>query len=264
MTGLVASRLAVRRAGRASVRDVSFRAESGEFIAVVGANGAGKSTLLAVLAGLIAPDAGSVRLDDVDLAGLTRVQIARRRAYLPQNPRCEWPISVARLVALGLIPTLPAFGGLAPPVLARVTDTLAAWDLAAQSEQAATTLSGGELARAMLARALVGDPHVLIADEPISGLDPRHALDTVGHLKALALSGKLVIAAIHDLTLAARYATRILALDHGGLAADGQPADVLTPQLLRSVFDVEARVSDAGGGAFVDFLSPVESLGRLE
>jgi iron complex transport system ATP-binding protein len=255
MTELTASRLSIRRAGRAIVRDVGFRAGSGEFIAVVGANGAGKSTLLAALAGLVAPDAGTVLLDDVDLASLTRVQIARRRAYLPQNPRCEWPISVARLVALGLIPTLPAFGGLAAPVQTRVTGTLAEWDLTAQTEQAATTLSGGELARAMLARALVGNPDVLIADEPISGLDPRHAIDTVGHLRALAASGKLVIAAIHDLTLAARYATRILALDHGGLAADGPPIDILTPQLLRSVFDVEARVSDAGGGAFVDYQS---------
>jgi iron complex transport system ATP-binding protein len=259
MTELIASSLTIRRAGRAIVGDVSFRAKSGEFVAVVGANGAGKSTLLALLAGLIAPDAGTIRLDDVDIARFTRVQIARRRAYLPQNPRCEWPISVARLVALGLIPTLPAFGGLAAPVQARVTGALAEWDLAAQTEQAATTLSGGELARAMLARALVGNPEMLIADEPIAGLDPRHALYTASRLSDLARGGKLVIASLHDLTLAARYATRIVALVHGRVAADGPPGEIVTPQLVRSVFEVEADIAGSCGRPFVDYLAPVES-----
>jgi iron complex transport system ATP-binding protein len=102
----------------------------------------------------------------------------QRRAYLPQNPRCEWPIAVERLVALGLTPILPAFGGLPAAFTARISAALEACDLAATPLKPATTLSGGELTRAMLARALVGDPDVLIVDEPMSGLDPRHALDT--------------------------------------------------------------------------------------
>src|SRR6202043_1066157 len=118
---------------------------------------------------------GAVLLDGRAMSTMTREALARRRAYLPQNPRCEWPISVERLIALGLTPTLPPFGGLPARFQTRVTEMLADWDLAAQKEQAATTLSGGELARAMLARALVGNPDILIADEPISGLDPRHA-----------------------------------------------------------------------------------------
>jgi iron complex transport system ATP-binding protein len=257
MTELAASGLNMSRGGKAIIRNVSFRAESGEFVAIIGANGAGKSTLLALLAGLITPDAGQIQLDRANLANLTRVELARRRAYLPQNPRCEWPISVQRLIALGLTPRLPPFGGLTTSVQARVREMLVEWDLVAHAEQAATTLSGGELARAMLARALVGNPDVLIADEPISGLDPRHALETVGHLRELAHRGKLVVTAIHDLTLAARYATRIVALDHGSVAADGLPGTTLTPQLLRSAFEVEACVSGAGGGAFVDYLSSV-------
>ena len=257
MTELAASGLTVHRSGRSIVERLDFRAESGEFVAVIGANGAGKSTLLAILAGLLAPDRGTVRWDGRSIHDMSRADIARRRAYLPQNPRCEWPISVERLIALGLTPTLPAFGGLSRDMQMRVDAMLDEWDLLPHRDQAATTLSGGELARAMLARAAVGNPDILIADEPISGLDPKHALDTVARLGASARSGKLVIAALHDLTLAARYATRIYALDHGRVAADGAPEDILTPDLLRTVFEVEACLSGTGATAFVDYRAPL-------
>ena len=254
MNRLSASHITVHRGGRAIVDDVSFDLQDGGFVAVVGANGAGKSTLLSVLAGLLRADAGEVMLDGAPLASLDRRALARRRAYLPQNPRAEWPIAVERLVALGLTPYLPAFGGLEGGLEPRLTDAIAACDLAVQRYQPATTLSGGELSRAMLARALIGDPQILIADEPISGLDPRHSLDTVGRLKGLAGQGKLVIAALHDLTLAARYATHLMALKDGRLAALGPTAEILTPDLLRQVFEVEARITGAGQDAYVDYV----------
>jgi iron complex transport system ATP-binding protein len=257
VTAIAASGLQLARGGRVILRDVSLNASSGEFVAVIGANGAGKSTLLMLLSGLLKPGEGKVTLDGSDLAELTRTEIARRRAYLPQNPRCEWPISVERLIALGLTPTLPAFGGLPETMQARIGEMLGQWDLQSHRMQAATTLSGGELTRAMLARALVGEPDILIADEPVAGLDPRHALDTAARLRQLADSGKLVIAAMHDLTLAARHATRIVALGQGTIVADGTPEAVLTPPLLRLVFDVDASVSGAGPRAFVDFVSPL-------
>ncbi len=253
MTRLSATGLTVERGGRAILDSLSCTLDSGMFVALVGANGAGKSTLLSVLAGLLKPERGEVALDGVALPRIERRDLARRRAYLPQNPRAEWPISVERLVALGLTPYLPAFGGLPALLEPRLTYAIDACDLAAQRLQPATTLSGGELARAMLARALVGEPDVLIADEPMTGLDPRHAMDTVARLQALAANGKLVIAAIHDLTLAARYATHMMALRAGRLTAFGPTSDVLTPGLLRSVFDVEARVTSAGRDAVVDY-----------
>ena len=256
MTEIAASGLTISRGSRAIIRNVSLRAQSGELVALIGANGAGKSTLLAALAGLLASDAGAIRMDGRLLSGYRRVEIARRRAYLPQNPRCEWPISVERLIALGLTPTLPAFGGLPAAFEARITEMLAQWDLLPQRDQAATTLSGGELARAMLARALVGDPDILIADEPITGLDPKHALDTLARLRELARSGKLVIISIHDLTLAARYATRLAVIDRGRIVSDGPPGEILTADLLRTVFDVEACVSGSGGGISVDYIAP--------
>jgi iron complex transport system ATP-binding protein len=120
--------------------------------------------------------------------------------------------------------------------------------------QSATTLSGGELARAMLARALVGDPQLLIIDEPLAGLDPRHAIDTVRRLRALALDeGRLVITAMHDLGLALRHSTRVLALRAGRLVADGGPGAVIDATLLRTLFDVDARVHAEPGGPRVEF-----------
>ncbi len=256
MSRLSAQSLGVRRAGRAILEGVSFDLEDAMFVALVGANGAGKSTLLSVLAGLLKPDAGEVWIDGRPLAAIARRDLARRRAYLPQNPRAEWPISVERVVALGLTPHLPAFGGLPGGLEPRLTQAIAACDLADHRLQPATTLSGGELARAMLARALIGDPQVLIADEPTAGLDPRHALDTMSRLRGLAARGKLVIAAVHDLTLAARHASHLMALKGGRLAAFGPTAEVLSPELLRHVFEVEARVVGAGRETLVDYLGP--------
>jgi iron complex transport system ATP-binding protein len=254
VTGLVARGLTLRRDGKTLLDEVSTRADGGQFVAVIGANGAGKSTLRSVLAGLVTADTGTVTLDGRSVAGLRPTELARRRAYLPQNPRCEWPITVERLVALGLTPVLPALGGLPKAFQPRIDAALESCDLLPQRLQPATTLSGGELARAMLARALVADPDILIVDEPTTGLDPRHALDAASRLQSLALAGKLVIAAIHDLTLVARYATRLIALHHGRVVADGPVTEALSAGLLHTLFGVEATVSRAAGGLFVDYL----------
>jgi iron complex transport system ATP-binding protein len=245
--------MCVRRGGRLVLNDVSLQAHSGEFLAIVGPNGAGKSTLLAVLAGLLKPDSGRVALDGTELGALTERKLAQQRAYLPQNPRCEWPIAVERLVALGLTPTLPVFGRWPHAFAARITAALDACDLLQHRLQPATTLSGGELARAMLARALVGDPDVLIVDEPMSGLDPRHALDTAERLRKLAAAGKLVIASVHDLTLAGRYASRVFALKDGTVQGDGPADSTLTPELIRRAFEVRASVSGTGAEFLVDY-----------
>ncbi|WP_293901673.1 ABC transporter ATP-binding protein [Phenylobacterium sp.] len=263
MTGLAAAAVTVRRGGRAIVDGVTCALAPGSFVALVGPNGAGKSTLLSVLAGLLKPDAGEVTLDGAPLASLGRRDLARRRAYLPQTLKAEWPISVERLVALGLTPQLPAFGGLPGGLEPRLTQAIAACDLTDHRHQPATTLSGGELARAMLARALIGDPQILLADEPTSGLDPRHALDTVARLRRLAVEeGRLVVATFHDLTLAARHATHLMALRDGRLVTLAPMAQALTADLLRQVFDVEARVTGSGAGVYVDYVGPSPEVGR--
>jgi iron complex transport system ATP-binding protein len=254
MTRLAAAKLAIRRGPRFSLDSIDLEFAGGGFAIVIGPNGAGKSTLLAALAGLIAPDAGAITLDGAPLRAIHRRALARRRAYLPQNPHCEWPISVERVVALGLTPILPAFGDLPAAMKPRIDRALAACDLLALRDQPATTLSGGERARAMLARALVGEPDILIVDEPTAGLDPRHALEAMRHLRAWGESGRLVIAAAHDLSLAAQFADRLIALNGGRLIADGAVDAVLTQSRLRDVFDVEARFTRDSEGAHVRFL----------
>jgi iron complex transport system ATP-binding protein len=252
MSVLLADRIGVTRGNRTILRDVSLTAGPGDFIAVIGPNGAGKSTLLAALAGLIAPASGEASLDGIPLVRFSRRDLARRRAYLPQNPVCEWPLSVERLVALGLTAHLPALGPLPTRFDGAIAQALTEHDLSDRKDQSVTTLSGGEFSRAMLARALVSRPDVLIVDEPVTGLDPKHAFAAMARLSAWAAGGRTVIASLHDLTLAARYASRILALKQGHVAGEG----ALTSALIRDVFGVESEVRGQGANVKVDFLLP--------
>jgi len=255
MTMLSAENVSVTKGGRAILRDVSCQAHTGEFIAVVGPNGAGKSTLLSALAGLLKPGSGRVLLDAKALGALSMAQLAARRAYLPQNPRLEWPISVERLVALGLTARLPAVGELPESFAPAISRALELCDLTAQRDQTATTLSGGEFARAMLARAIVSTPQILIVDEPITGLDPRHAMASMTLLSRFAAEGALVIASLHDLTLAARHASRVIVLVDGAVLSD---ADSLTEELIHRAFGVRALASGAGDSRGFTLLSPSE------
>ena len=253
MTLLAAENISVTRGSRSVLRDVSLQAHAGEFIAVLGPNGAGKSTLLKVLAGLLKPDSGQVMLDSKSLASTRR--LAARRAYLPQNPHLEWPISVERLVALGLTPKLPATGGLPQSLVPAITRALEQCDLADKRDQAATTLSGGEFARAMLARAIVSQPQILIVDEPITGLDPRHAMQSMQLLSDFARGGALVIASLHDLTLAARYPGRVIVLVDGAAIGD---TDSLTEELVHKAFGVRSMLTGQGDSRAFTLLSPSE------
>jgi iron complex transport system ATP-binding protein len=252
MSVLLAEHLDVNKGGRAVLRDVSLMAGPGEFVAVIGPNGAGKSTLLSALAGLLAPAKGMISLDGIPLPKIPKKSLARRRAYLPQNPTCEWPLSVERLVALGLTAHLPALGPLPAWFEDAIAKVLADHDLAGRREQPVTTLSGGEFSRAMLARAMVGAPDVLIVDEPVTGLDPVHAFAAMAKLSAWAACGHAVIASLHDLTLAGRFASRILALKDGAIAGEG----ALDGALIRNVFGLAAEIRGTGHHFTVDFLTP--------
>lgn len=258
MTVLHAENMSFDIAGRSLVSNIDLACESGQFVALLGANGAGKSTLIRMLSGLERPSRGQVWLDARPIRAIDRRVLARRRAYIPQNARVEWPVTVERLVALGLMPQIPVFGDLDRAAWRKVEAALALCDLSHKTGQPATTLSGGELARAMLARALVGEPEIVIADEPLSGLDPKHAMDGVARLAALARDGRLIIASIHDLTLAARYATHVAIMRGGRLLAYGPTALTLTSSRISAAFDVDACVQGTGAQAIVDFIARLD------
>lgn len=254
MSALSIEGVTVTRGSRPVVSDVSVTFAAGRLTAVIGPNGAGKSSLLEAAAGLIPVHAGRIRLGDVDIATLGRKGLARRRAYLPQRAPVEWPISVERVVALGLLPQLPSFGALPDALQPAIEKALADCDLIALRDRPATKLSGGELARVMLARATVADPELLIVDEPTAGLDPRHAIDALQRLRLRARAGRTVIVAIHDLDLAHRFADDIVAVRDGTLLAAGPIETVMTEQLLAALYDVRVRLTRDGDGAMIRFL----------
>ena len=256
MSDLALKGVTVRRGGRGGRGvldgiDATFAA--GRLTAVIGPNGAGKSTLLEVAAGLLAPDRGTVMLDGETLQGIPRRMLARRRAYLPQSPRVDWAISVERVVALGLTAHLPAFGGLPAAWQRRIDAALDRFDLADLRDRPATEVSGGELARIMLARATVGDPALLIVDEPTAGLDPRHAFDAGRRLRALADGGCTVVVALHDIDLALRIADDAVAVKRGRIVAAGSAAAVFTDAVLGDLYDVGVTVRRDADGASIRF-----------
>jgi len=253
MSALVLHAIDVQRGDRLVLEDITVTFAAGRLTAVIGPNGAGKSTLLEVAAGLLRPSAGVVALGGEPLPSIGRKALARRRAYLPQRATVEWPISVERVVALGLTPSLPAFGDMPATLLPAVDEAMAACDLEALRTREATNLSGGELARVMLARAIVGDPELLIVDEPTAGLDPRHAIDATRRLRARADAGRTVIMAIHDLDLALRFADDVVAIREGTLLASGPVSDVMTEDMLSLLYDVRVRISRDADGATIRF-----------
>jgi iron complex transport system ATP-binding protein len=242
MVTLAAQSLSVTLGRRGVIHDVDATFHGGELVGILGPNGAGKSTIARALTGLVPPAAGRVTLDDADIATLSRQALARRIAYLPQGQVLHWPISVARLVALGRLPWHAALGGDDAADAAAVADAMARADVARFADRPALQLSGGERARALLARALAVGAPVLIADEPLAALDPGHQFDVMDVLRAEAAAGALVLVLMHDLALAARYCDRILLLDAGRLIDDGPPDAVLTQQSLRAVYGIDARI----------------------
>lgn len=239
MVSLSAHGLTVRLSGRTVVRDIDVHMEGGQLVGVLGPNGAGKSTFVRALLGLL-PAGGAVTIDGDPLVSLARGEIARRIAYLPQGQTLHWPVSVERLVALGRLPHLAPFSRLGEDDRAAVQRAMARAEVGHLAGRVATELSGGERARVLLARALAVEARAFIADEPLASLDPAHQIHGMEVLRAEAHAGALVVAVLHDLTLAARFCDRILVLDGGALVADGAPLDVLTASLLERVYGVSA------------------------
>ena len=239
MSALAAKNVTVRLGAREIVRDASLTLNAGELVALVGPNGAGKTTLMRALAGLIPAD-GAIALDGHPLSSLKARERARAIAYLPQGHVFHWPMSVASIVMLGRAPHADRFSAVTPDDRSAVERALAMTETEAFADRAVTTLSGGERARVALARALATQAPVLLADEPTAALDPRHQLTVMELLRQAARGGGAVLAIMHDLTLAARFADRVAVMDRGAIVADGDPAVAMSHERLAAVFGIES------------------------
>ena len=213
---------------------------AGALVGVIGPNGAGKSTLARAIAGLPGTAAGRVTIDGDDVAQLPRAALARRIAYLPQGQTVHWPLSVERIVSLGRLPHLAPFSGVSTADRAAIERAMERADILALRDRPVTELSGGERALVLIARALAVEAPALVVDEPLAALDPGHQLQVMDLLRGEAAAGKLVIAVLHDLAMAARFCDRLILIHHGRLIADGPPATVLTADFLSDCYNIRA------------------------
>jgi iron complex transport system ATP-binding protein len=224
------------------LRDVSLTATAGQVLGLIGPNGAGKSTLLRAISGTLAPTEGSIRLGDTDLPRLPTAERARQLAVVPQGANLPEGFRVAEVVLMGRAPHLPRFGGESAhdrEIARQAMEQTATWALA---ERWIGQLSGGERQRVLIARALAQEPRLLLLDEATAQLDLKHQTTTLDTARRLARSGLTVIAALHDLNLAALYADRLALLHEGALLVCDIPERVLTPEWLRQAYDVEAVI----------------------
>jgi iron complex transport system ATP-binding protein len=254
---LALDRLSVRLGPRAVLRDVSLAFGPGRLTVVVGPNGAGKTTLLRAAAGLLRPAAGRATLAGKPVDTMPAMERARAIAYLPQGGSVAWPLPVRDVVALGRLPHGEQPDRLTAAGRAGVEAALEAVGLRGFETRPATALSGGERARVLLARALATEAPVLLADEPVAALDPRHQLIVLRVLRERARTGAAVVAVMHDLALAARFADGIVLLHDGRVQAEGLPAEVLTESRLAESFGIEARVGTLGGTLVVTPQRPI-------
>lgn len=236
------------------LKTINARFHPGSVTAIVGPNGAGKSTLLSCLSGLRKPFSGQALLDGLPIFSMPARQRAQKIGFIPQNPEVAWDIDVLTLIRLGRTP----YGGFnildnqGKIAVERAIKKTATEPLA---ERDVTTLSGGERTRVILARALAGEPQWLLADEPFTGLDPRHQLEAAQIFKDMAKQdGKGVIITLHDLSLAARMADTIMVIADGEIAEMGPPLTALAPGILSSAYGVRTRFIDGESGPLIEVM----------
>ncbi len=241
---LVADSAGVVRGGKQLVNNVNLKLNRGELVGLIGPNGAGKSTLLNALAGLITLDQGDVTLNGTSIRRIPVAKRSRQLAWVAQSGPVNWPLTVERIVTLGRRPHMGAWQKLTDDDTRAIDAAITATDCDALRQQDATTLSGGERTRMLLARALATEPKVLLADEPVAALDLKHQLQTMNVLRNFSAQDRCCLVVLHDLSLAARYCDRLYLMQQGSMVADGTATEVLSSDNLREVYGVEAEPAD--------------------
>ncbi len=221
------------------VNQISFQVESGELVGLLGPNGSGKSSLLRTVYRVNQPRAGRVLLDQENVWDHPPLWLAQRTATVLQESPLAFDYSVAEVVMMGRIPHQQSTLIDSTADRKAVKQALEQVGLSDFEERGLATLSGGERQRVLVARALAQEPQFLVLDEPTNHLDVRHRLEVLGLVRRLAVG---VLASLHDLNLAAHFCDRLVLLNRGQLVAQGVPEEVLTPELLREVYQVEAEV----------------------
>ncbi len=234
---LVAEDLSFSYNGRAILEGVSLRLKSGEVVGVIGPNGSGKTTLIRLLSRSLQPQRGSVYLDGRDISNLERAALARLIAVVPQSPVLPDGFTAEELVLLGRTPHLRFLETEGPGDLQVARRAMELTDTLQFAQRRLGQLSGGEKQRVAIARALAQEPHILLLDEPTTYLDLSHQVEILGLVTRLAANGDLaVLAAFHDLNVAAHYCQRLVLLHNGHVHAEGLPDEVLTPATIAASF----------------------------
>jgi iron complex transport system ATP-binding protein len=242
--------LTVQFDGHEAVRHATFNAQSGEWVVLIGPNGAGKTSVLRAICGLL-PFDGEILVDGRDVRSLSRRELARIVAFVPQSPETPHELTVSEYVLLGRTPHIGYFAGEGSADRRAAAEALDRLELGPFAERPLGSLSGGELQRVILARALTQEAPILLLDEPTTALDLGRQQQVLELIDSLRTDGLTVVSTMHDLTLAGQYAARLLLLDRGVVVAEGTPEEVLSVANLSAHYDARVRVVQDEDGIFV-------------
>lgn len=251
MSGITVDRVTIGYNGTPVVHDLSIEIPGGHWIGLIGPNGAGKSTLLRAIGGLLSHQ-GEIRLDGVPVTALSRRRASQLVAFVPQRPVLPDGMSVGDYALLGRTPYIPYLGSESRHDYEVVTGLLGRLDLATLGDRPLGSLSGGEVQRTVLARALAQEAPVLLLDEPTASLDVGHQQQVLELIDELRAEHQLtVVSALHDLTLAGQFTDHLVMLAGGRVVAEGTAAEVLTAATIRNHYDASVRVIQEAGAVVV-------------
>ncbi|CAM3083377.1 ABC transporter ATP-binding protein [Paenibacillus lupini] len=243
MIRLTTSNLDIAYDDRLIVQNLNIAIPQGKITALVGSNGSGKSTILKTMARLMHPSGGSVLLDGRSIHKQSTKEVAKQLAILPQNPTAPDGLTVAELVSYGRFPYQKGFGSLTKEDRRIIQWAIEATGMGEFAERPVDQLSGGQRQRAWIAMALAQETDILFLDEPTTFLDMAHQLEVLHLLQKLnEMNNRTVVMVVHDLNHASRYAHHMVAIKKGTVVGEGTPAEVMTPDILREVFNIEADI----------------------
>jgi len=225
------------------LNDISLNITKGEFISLLGPNGTGKSTLLKILSGILVPSSGDILFDNQDYKSLNRKYLAGKIAFVPQISTVVFPFTVSEIVVMGRNPHKSFFGFEEKDDLRKTNEALEVVGLSGLNDKYITEISGGELQRTFIARALVQEPEILLLDEPNAHLDIKHQVFIFNLLKRInEMNDITIIAVTHDMNLASEFGKRCVVLKDGKIALDGPSENVITVENIKKVFEVESKL----------------------